>query len=831
MKEFWLRLLGVRSADGELMRLHIRFANLRTPFYGLLFLLAAGALAYAVWWFYKREPEYCRMWRRRTLAALRYAGLLVLLLIIAGPVLEMTVAGKMRGKVVVLIDNSKSMSRIDKYRRPEDKLAVAHVLGSQPLTVTDGRRVGPESEKEMAALTRMDLVRAIFANKEFDFLNQLQKHYEVEMWSFARAGDMKRLEAAAPKLDSSVLNGVAPDGVATEIGGSLRKALDRLKGQLVSGIVLVTDGGNNKGEDPLAVAQELETRIFPIGIGAPETRHVGVANVFMDAKLFMDDITSIAVLLHQHGFSGEPVQLTVSSAGEVLDQQSVQLQNASEQVARLRVKPKKLGKFTYKIEVQPLAPAAEDSDPGNNFKLREVEVIDQKLNVLLVEAEPRWEYRYLKNALTRDKRFNLKILLRVPEMNELHKGNPMFLTEFPGAAELLKFHAIVFGNLANDSFLKAQDLENLRRFVVEEGGGIWFIAGKNNFPDTFKDSKLEQLLPVEFEHLPEITGEDEKTRPLTTPYRAMVTPEGKTNSVTRLETLATYGNEEKSGELWSQLPPFYWFHRAIRVKLGARPLLVCAEENSGAGQHDEPAPLLVVQQIGRGMVLYQAFDNLWRMRYPLELGPDALDRFHGHVIRYLGMAKLLGRTARVEISTDKEEYSVGDPVTIRARVLTKRELRDSTADHVTAVISETENEANQTMVELTPEPGIPGVFRGQKVADATGKFRVTLKEESEEPAYADFKVVIPQVEMDDPEMKQEFLDVLAKISCKNNQPGLKPGMYFPDQVAALLKDLMQTERPVLERKENTLWDAPIWLLAFTLFMGAEWLLRKRGDLL
>src|SRR5208283_160481 len=117
MKALLLKLLGVREADGDIMRLHIRFANLRTPFYVLLFLLAAGALACAVWWFYKREPEYCALWRRRTLAALRYCGILSLLFIISGPVLDMTLAGRTRGKVVVLVDKSKSMSRIDKYLR------------------------------------------------------------------------------------------------------------------------------------------------------------------------------------------------------------------------------------------------------------------------------------------------------------------------------------------------------------------------------------------------------------------------------------------------------------------------------------------------------------------------------------------------------------------------------------------------------------------------------------------------------------------------------------------------------------------------------------------
>ena len=88
-----------------------------------------------------------------------------------------------------------------------------------------------------------------------------------------------------------------------------------------------------------------------------------------------------------------------------------------------------------------------------------------------------------------------------------------------------------------------------------------------------------------------------------------------------------------------------------------------------------PAPLLVTSQVGRGRVLYQAFADLWRMRFPSELGPDALERLHGHVVQYLGLAKLLGRTARVEINTDKEEYAVGDRVIERVAMLLREQVR------------------------------------------------------------------------------------------------------------------------------------------------------------
>src|SRR5579871_4341134 len=102
-----LRLLGESAKDGvEIRHWGIHFVNLKTPFQGLLFMIAAAVAFYGVWWFYKREPEYCTMQRRRFMAGCRFMGVLILLLIISNPVLDVVLNNLIKGKVVVLVDNS-----------------------------------------------------------------------------------------------------------------------------------------------------------------------------------------------------------------------------------------------------------------------------------------------------------------------------------------------------------------------------------------------------------------------------------------------------------------------------------------------------------------------------------------------------------------------------------------------------------------------------------------------------------------------------------------------------------------------------------------------------
>ena len=52
-----------------------------------------------------------------------------------------------------------------------------------------------------------------------------------------------------------------------------------------------------------------------------------------------------------------------------------------------------------------------------------LDTLDGKLKVLVVEGEPRWEFRYLFNALRRDRRVDARVLLRVPELPRLASGD------------------------------------------------------------------------------------------------------------------------------------------------------------------------------------------------------------------------------------------------------------------------------------------------------------------------------------------------------------------------------------------------------------------------
>ena len=92
-------------------------------------------------------------------------------------------------------------------------------------------------------------------------------------------------------------------------------------------------------------------------------------------------------------------------------------------------KPKATGDFTLSLTI----PKQGDETLTDNNKLTApISIRDEKLRVLVVESYPRWEYRYLRNALSRDPGVELSCLLFHPGLSKAGGGNKDYIKQFPG---------------------------------------------------------------------------------------------------------------------------------------------------------------------------------------------------------------------------------------------------------------------------------------------------------------------------------------------------------------------------------------------------------------
>ena len=82
-------------------------------------------------------------------------------------------------------------------------------------------------------------------------------------------------------------------------------------------------------------------------------------------------------------------------------------------------KPKGTGDFSVTLSVPK---HGEETIPDNNKLSAPISIRQEKLRVLVVESYPRWEYRYLRNALSRDPGVELSCLLFHPGLIKARRG-------------------------------------------------------------------------------------------------------------------------------------------------------------------------------------------------------------------------------------------------------------------------------------------------------------------------------------------------------------------------------------------------------------------------
>ena len=240
----------------------------------------------------------------------------------------------------------------------------------------------------------------------------------------------------------------------------------------------------------------------------------------------------------------------------------------------------------------------------------------KRLKVLLVEGFPRYDYRYVKSLFERESdavRGNKSVELEVyltSAQPDAPKQDRSLIGRFPSADELKKYDLVILGDVDFKSFPKGdQAAEALAKFVKETGGGLLMLAGEQANPHAYRETPLNDIMPVICDGPPPEPAETS----IKESFRPRLTNAGQTHPLFRFST-----EETDNAEIWNRLTPLYWYSKGYRRKLSAEVLAVHperpAEAAAGQSAKEENHPLVLQQFVGSGRVLFIGFDDTWRWR-------------------------------------------------------------------------------------------------------------------------------------------------------------------------------------------------------------------------
>ena len=755
---------------------HLTFVGIENLGLRVLVLFLAVAALYFSWFGIKAIYPVTK---RLLLLALRFIAVVLIVLLLLQPQIEQKEVIKLKNKVVCLLDNSKSM------------------------TLKGGD----------TGITRFQLVSNFFKDNS-SFIKELENNFDVDYLSFSDT--IKEISY------NDIENGLALDGSNTDFAQILKQLKNRYEGKSVKGYLVFSDGADtvdlpssvNKLEVISNLAKDLSAPFFTFSpAGNMEVRDVAISNISYDSFTFVRSQWEADVAIKILGYKNLKLPITLKQGNDIISSKILDTGDEGEIHVNLSFMPYATGTFLYTITI-PVQ--THEAITENNQVSVLVKVVRDKIRIMHVCGRPSWDERFLRRVLKSDPNIDLIsfFILRTPTDVSEARNDELSLIPFPVdelfTQALSSFDLVIFQNFDyrpyESSFFRfSHYLNNIRKFVTEQGGGFVMVGGDISFSQGGYDgTAIDEILPVDLSA--EKDGVDASR------LKAILTNDGLKHPVTILD-----GDTDRNIDIWKNLPELDGCNIATQLKTDAVPLAIYPTKGN--------PPIVSTRDAGLGRCMAITTDSLWRWNF-LSVAKGGSNRhyikFWQNAIKWLIKDPTLNP---VRITANKETFLPNEEIQVKIEVLGRNYQPFEGVQLDIDVINEFSGKSTFSTNGITDSDG---QYRFTVKHDKEGYYfvKATARKENDEIGqdYTVFNIALKNKEFKDPSIRRE---VLAKLS------GVSGGKYF-DLPTKNIEEKLSIENPsvikLVGRRQISLWDnGYIFMIILTIF-SLEWWIRKRSGL-
>ena len=634
----------------------------------------------------------------------------------------------------------------------------------------------------------------------------LEAAHELE-----RALPLAHVLVEAFPSSASVTLPTLPEGRSTAIGDALAGALARAPGgsEPLAAIVVVSDGAQTSGRDPVSAAREAAAagvRVFTVATGTKETKaspRLGRAWVVAPERAPAGSTATVRARVELEGLEGTAVDLELSQDGKVVGRTTVE--GSGPRVTREAAFEVALGDEGIRaLSLRAVAGARVSCGHAR------VHVLPGRVAVVLVDSPARWEHRYLRRALEDAPRI---ALARVDLWGAAGAGLDASTATL---AAIDSADVIVLGDLPP----RALGLEVGRGIAraVDEGKGLLVLAGRRGF-DEARRLELGPLLPVSV---------SEDAVPLAESARPTATDAGR--------DLLSAGLGLAPAELASALDRLPALPSYVPLPPALRGSTVLLEAPSRR-------PLAVLGRHGLGRTAVLASDTTWRWAFAPRESPDAPGehdrgpspaRIHAALWRELALAlapRDAGLRPPLELTLAARRAEPGEALAVQVEL--RGAAAGATALELTLEDPATRRPVARSRVERARTEAATGraVYEIPRTVEGTDAVvrAVALDARGEELSRDERVIEIARPELEEQPGVPADEALLARIADAGGGAGFACEDVARGTATNAVASALEAARPV-ERRSGPVATGPRYALLLALLLGATWGLRRGGGL-